>query len=104
MSIPDTDLVIQLSAETPDLNEAGVVPDEQPLVAELRRCLRPGVEIALVFQGYMATTSILWLSGPSPDHGLRAGIRLLGVSALPEQDAKAPVAHDRARLQLLAHR
>jgi hypothetical protein len=53
------------------------------LVTELRRCLRPGAEIALVFRGYMAITSILWLSGPRADSGVRAGVRLLGVSALP---------------------
>jgi hypothetical protein len=84
MSSTQTDLVIQIStsgraSDLPDGEKAG----EGRLVTELRRCLQPGVEIALVFRGYMAITSILWLSEPHADLGLRAGVRLLGVSALP---------------------
>lgn len=84
--MPDTctDLVIQIS--TPPADVSGENPDPADtscVVAELQRCLKPGTEIGLVFPGYMAITSILWLSGPTADHSLRAGVRLVGVSALP---------------------
>lgn len=83
MSDTQTDLVIQIST-------SGRVPDatnrndqEDRLTMEVWRCLQPGVEIALIFPGYMATTSILWLTEPQLDRSFRAGVRLLGVSALP---------------------
>lgn len=83
MSATHTDLVIQIStakladAPNPEIANDGL------LVAELRRTLRPGVEIVLVFRGYMATMSILWLDVPFANRSLRAGVRLLGVSVLP---------------------
>jgi hypothetical protein len=80
----NTDLVIQISTEELVSNAScAQKADEGNLAAELRRCLRPGVEIALVFERYMAITSILWLSGPLPDCSMRACVRLLRVSALP---------------------
>ena len=84
MSATDTDLVIQISMAGPASGVPGAENSNQGhLVAELRQCLQPGVEIALVCQGYMAITTILWLSGPLADQSLRAGVRLLGVSVLP---------------------
>lgn len=86
MAHTQTDLVVQISAAEPDSPTApkrsGTIADCR-LIAELRRCLQPGAEIALVFEGYMAITSILWLSELQPDGSVRAGVRLLGVSALP---------------------
>lgn len=88
MSPTHTDLVIQISTATMAANS----PDTKVLVGELRQTLRPGVEIALVYRGYMATTSILWLEGPLADHSLRAGVRLLGVSVLPARYAEPAAA------------
>jgi hypothetical protein len=84
MSSTQTELVIQISTSGPasDL-PGGEKAGEGRLLTELRRCLQPGAEIVLVFRGYTAITSILWLSEPLTEHGLRAGVRLLGVSALP---------------------
>jgi hypothetical protein len=86
MSDTHTDLVIQISAA--DANTADTNADkreDRQLIIELKTCLQPGVEIALVFEGYMAMTSILWLSDIQPDGSVRAGIRLLGVSAIPTE-------------------
>lgn len=86
MSDTNTDLVIQISTSEPT-SDAPLAnketADRSQLVHELGRCLQPGAEIALVFGGFVATTSILWLSGPLEAGGLRAGVRLLRVSALP---------------------
>ncbi len=83
MSATHTDLVIHIFGSRPALNSPGREKGDQgPLVSELRRCLQPGVEIVLVFGGYLAITSILWLSEPRAESGLRAGVRLIGVSAL----------------------
>ena len=82
---PHTDLVIQIATAKMAANS----PDTEALVAGLRQTLRPGVEIALVYRGYMATTSILWLEGPLADHSLRAGVRLLGLSVLPARYSRA---------------
>lgn len=96
MSITHTDFVIQIStsqlANAPDTETT----NEEPLVSELRRTLRPGVEIALVFRGYLATTSILWLEGPFVDHSMRACVRLLGVSVLPAGYAGSSIPSDEA--------
>ena len=85
--MPDTwtDLVIQISASVADANGKNAEADANCAVAELRRCLKPGTEIGLVFRGYMAITSILWVSGPPADRSLRAGVRFVGVSALREE-------------------
>jgi hypothetical protein len=89
MADTQTDLVIQIST-------SGLVPgatshnaanaEENRLIMEVWQCLQPGVEIALIFSGYMATTSILWLTEPQLDHSFRAGVRLLRVSALRGND------------------
>ena len=95
MSDMHTDLVIQISTSVPADDATGAgngQAEESRLVTELRRCLQPGVEIALVLQGYVAITSVLWLSGPLPQQGLRAGVRLLGVSALPASEPLEPIA------------
>ena len=84
MSDTHTDLVIHISTCEPGA-DATVASGDGRLVQELRRCLQPGAEIALVLGGFVATTSILWLSGPLEEGGLRAGVRLLGVSALPAE-------------------
>lgn len=90
MSPTHTDLVIQISTAKMAAN----APDSESLVAELRETLRPGVEIALVYRGYMATTSILWLEGPLEDLSLRAGVRLLGVSVLSGSYSETAAAQD----------
>lgn len=98
MSDTHTDLVIQISNSAPELRDAGssAIPDRR-LIQELRRCLQPGVEFALVFGNYMATTSILWLSDLQPDGSVRAGVRLLGVSALADKPRTAVPANDVSR-------
>ena len=88
MSDTQTDLVVQISASGLDSDMTAATAksgDDCRLITELRRCLQPGAEIALVFEGYMAITSILWLSDARPDGSVRAGVRLLGVSALPRK-------------------
>ena len=82
-----SDLVIQISTWDPQSDAISATDAESPLFSELRRCLQPGVEIALSFRGYTAIASILWLSGPLTDLSLRAGVRLLGVSALPVEES-----------------
>jgi hypothetical protein len=99
MSDEHTDLVIQISTSglAPDSTVANVEKtEENRLITELQRCLQPGVEIALVFEGYMALTSILWLYELQVDGSLRAGVRLLGVSALPVEQ-RGPAAPDCTR-------
>jgi hypothetical protein len=91
MSETHTDLVIQISTSGPE--SAGTIAEkaeDSQLITELQRCLQPGVEIALVFEGYMAMTSILWLSEPPAGGSVRAGVRLLGVSALPGDPPEEP--------------
>jgi hypothetical protein len=104
MSDTHSDLVIQISPSNPESDASGAKGEEgneSRLVRELRQCLRPGVEIALVFRGYTAITSILWLSGPLPEGGLRAGVRLLGVSAPATGQAEpAPSWDDAPRVAL----
>lgn len=87
MSDGHSDLVIQISTRDPQSHAIGAIATESPLFSELRRCLQPGVEIALTLRGYTAIASILWLSGPLPDLTLRAGVRLLGVSAPPAEES-----------------
>lgn len=87
--MPDahSDLVIYISTAEPT-SEASAANREKgdgQLVQELRQCLQPGAEISLILDGFVATTSILWLSGPLEEGGLRAGVRLLAVSALPAE-------------------
>lgn len=60
-------------------------PGNCGLGPELGRSLRPGVEIALAFPGYTAVMSILWISELQQNQSFRAGVRLLGVSALPAE-------------------
>jgi hypothetical protein len=85
--MPDsgTEFVIQISASASpgDMSGENVEADTIPVVAELQRCLKPGTEIGLVFRGYIVITSIVWLSGPTADRSVRAGVRLVGLSALP---------------------
>jgi hypothetical protein len=83
MSNPHADLVIQISTSAPVSAKPPAGGADSQLIEELGRWLQPGVEIGLIFEGYTAITAILWLSGLQPDRTLRAGIRLLGVSALP---------------------
>ena len=95
MSDTHTDLVIQISTSEAAPDAAGrstEKTEEGELSMELRRRLQPGVEIALAFPGYMAITSILWISELELDHSFRAGVRLLGVSALPAGESPEPAA------------
>ncbi len=91
MSDIHTDLVVRISASDSNSGSAGAaLHDKRHLIMELKRCLQPGAEIALVFEGYMAMTSILWLSDLEPDGSVRAGVRLIGVSALPNDKVDVP--------------
>jgi len=85
MSDTHTDLVIQLAASGQE-SSSKENSEETSLITELRRWLQPGVEIALSFRGFRAITLILWLSECQGDRSFRAGVRLLGVSALPESE------------------
>ena len=93
MSDTHTDLVIQIS--TSSLGPSAATPAaasaaDSKLIGELRQCLQPGVEIALVFGSCMAITSILWLADPQDDGSVRAGVRLLGLSALRSDSVALP--------------
>lgn len=94
--MPDarTDLVIQISASARETPDAAVQSNDTPLIQELRQCLHPGVEIALVFRNYMAITSILWLSDLQPDGSVRAGVRLLAVSGRADRSTASPARND----------
>lgn len=85
--MPETcaDFVIHISTSASDSDVSGenLEADASPVVAELQRCLKPGTEIGIVFRGYVAITSVLWLSEPTADRSVRAGVRLVGVSARP---------------------
>lgn len=88
--MPDTqtDLVIQISTSQPASSAAGPNVEDgekNKLIGEIRQCFRPGAEIVLILGGCTAITSILWLSELQQDGCFRAGIRLLGVSALPAE-------------------
>ncbi len=99
MSDAHTDLVIQIStSETaPDAADRNTEKTgEGELSMELRRRLQPGVEVVLAFPGYMAITSILWISELELGHSFRAGVRLLGVSALPAEGSQKAAAWDDA--------
>ena len=80
-----TDFVIQIStpASKEDVSAEGLIPPATPVLAELHKCLKPGAEIGVVFRGYFAVTSVLWLSEPQADGSVRAGVKLVGVSARP---------------------
>lgn len=93
MSDTHADLVIQISTSETAPDAAGPntgKTKEGELSMELRRRLHPGVEIALAFNGYRAITSILWISELELDRSFRAGVRLLGVSALPAGGSPEP--------------
>jgi hypothetical protein len=105
MSDTHTDLVIQLSTSGQAPDTSAQNDEESRLITELRWWIRPGVEIALSFRGFMAITSILWLSECQVDRSFRAGVRLLGVSAVPdtEQPALESQPDDAQRSVLRAH-
>ena len=91
--MPDTqtDLVIQISTSQPASSAPGPNVEDgekNKLIAEIRQCFRPGAEIVLILGGCTAITSILWLSELQQDACFRAGIRLLGVSALPAEQGE----------------
>lgn len=96
MSDTHADLVIQISTSETAPDAAGRKAEKTAgeLSMELRRRLQPGVEIALAFPGYMAITSILWISELELDHSFRAGVRLLGVSARPAERSQEAAALD----------
>lgn len=78
-------LVIEISASSAAIAGRNSEPGSCGLGPELGRNLRPGVEIALAFPGYTAVMSILWISELQQNQSFRAGVRLLGVSALPAE-------------------
>jgi hypothetical protein len=81
MPEPQADLVIQISASEACADSVlGGESGNRSLASELRQRLEPGREITLKFPGYLATTSIVWISD-SPCHcTFHAGVRLLAVS------------------------
>ena len=105
MSDTHADLVIQLSTSAQAPDTSGKNDEASRLMMELRQWIKPGVEIALSFRGCIAITSILWLSECQVDCSFRAGVRLLGVSALPdsEQPASESQPDDAQRSVLRAH-
>jgi len=107
MSDRHTDLVIQIfnfhSSLGGSQRERGGSQREQ-LTMELRQYLQPGLEVALVFHGCMAITSILWLSELQLDRSFRVGVRLFGVSALPDGERPEPWAENSRGVALSALR
>ncbi len=104
MSETFTDFVIQISTSGSESDTAARKGEDSRLITELQRCLQPGVEIALVFEGYTAITSILWLSEPQADGSVRARVRLLGVSAqLDEPSHTASTTDKRSPRTFPAH-
>jgi hypothetical protein len=92
MSETLADLLIQItSAPTGSGTDETLTTGEGELIEELRRCLRPGAELAVTLDGFTAVTSILWLSDGEQDRGLQLGVRLVGVSAPPGDSAEASV-------------
>jgi hypothetical protein len=87
-----TTFVIQIStsAPVPIVNGESAKAGAISVIDELKRCLKPGTEIGLVFQDYVAITSVLWLAGPTLDKSLRAGVRLIGVSSRQEHLDSVP--------------
>jgi hypothetical protein len=85
MSHSHTDLVIEIptSEIQPDSNFGVQDTEGGEMHMALRQWLQPGVEIMLAFNGCTAITSILWTTDPQSRRSFRAGVRLLGFSALP---------------------
>ena len=100
MSDTHTDLVIQLAASGQE-SSSKENSEETSLITELRRWLQPGVEIALNFRGFRAITLILWLSECQGDRSFRAGVRLLGVSALPDNEQPVAESPDDAQRSVI---
>jgi len=84
MSDTPADLVIQISASVLAAPVGVNSVSHDTLITELRQRLQPGVEISLMFQRMMATTTVLWLSEVQADGSFRAGVRLVGVSGRPD--------------------
>ena len=76
-----TDFVIQIStsASIADISSENAEADGSPVAAELQQCLKPGSEIGLVFGGFIAITSVLWLSGPTADRSVRRGTAIKSI-------------------------
>jgi hypothetical protein len=61
-------------------------PDHGQLTEELHHWLKPGTEVVLLFDRYVARTAILWLEEPGSDARIEGCVRLLGVSARTDSD------------------
>ena len=82
-----TEFVIQISTAASITNIKGDETETvvNPAAADLLPCLQPGTEIGLIFHRYVAIASIQWISGPTLDKSMRAGVRLIRLSARREK-------------------
>jgi len=86
----NADLLIQITSQSSPTGARGSSKAVQSdMIAELRRCLRPGAELAVTYDGLTAVTSILWLSDGRQEDSLLVGVRLVGVSALPNPEPES---------------
>lgn len=77
------EFLIQISTSESESHEPpSTKSPNKELIGELQQYLYPGVEIALVFEGYAAITTVLWLSELRGDGTMCARVRLLGLSAV----------------------
>ncbi len=98
MSQNETELVIRISTSDalaqPPGTPASKTTGKSALLEELKHSLQPGAVIALTYRDYVAMTSVVWLTEAPEENCVRAGVRLLGISARRQQcPAKA---HDDA--------
>ena len=86
MANPTRDFVLRLSTGSgrPELGSA--TPNDGQMTEELHRWLKPGMEIILIFDRYVARTAIMWLAESSSDARIEGCVRLLGVSARADSD------------------
>ena len=83
MSDTRAQVVIEIAASDSTPHAPGRVrrnSGEFGLGSELRRCLQPGMEIALTFPGFTATMSVVWITERQREASFRAGVRLVRVS------------------------
>lgn len=88
MANPGEDLMLQKSvAEVESPREVGsTAPSHGQLNLQMHHWLKPGTEVILLFDRYMARTTIVWLEEPSSDARIEGCVRLLGVSARTDTD------------------
>lgn len=87
MADPSGDLVLKISTSLVGsrVPQGGsVTPKHGQLARELRHWLKPGTEVVLLFDRYIARMAVQWLAGPGSDARIEGCVRLLGVSARTE--------------------